>query len=244
MFVQSTVDDMGCVWRPTPNDDVGLDGEIELGKDGTATGHLVKVQVKSGKSYITNAKAANFDFLASGDDLEYWKGTNVPVILVVYDPDRGEGYWKPIQNYVNDHPEVNVKPHRIVFSRKRDRFVTATFLQLCSLVMPDETVLTNFLKNKITEPLYSNLLPVIEYPSTLYHFQLSDSRMAEITCEYDNLPQDSIAHGNGYIGFRDPRLPGSPFSGAVISTSVEAEHSTQYLRNPYTRASYLRKSWR
>jgi hypothetical protein len=235
IFVQATVDEMGCVWRPTPNDDVGLDGEIELGKDGVATGQLVKVQVKSGKSYIANPKGANFDFLATTDDLEYWRNANLPVILVVYDPERGEGYWKPIQRYVQDHPEVNSKPHRITFSRRRDLFVTATFLQLCSLAIPDEVELTNFLKNRITEPIYSNLLPVIEYPPTLFHFQLSESRMSEIVSTLDDMPQDSVAHGNGYIGFRDPRSPGSPFAGAVISTSVETENSSQYLRNPHTR---------
>jgi hypothetical protein len=36
-YVQRIADEMDCVWRPTPNDDVGLDGEIELGKDGAAT---------------------------------------------------------------------------------------------------------------------------------------------------------------------------------------------------------------
>jgi hypothetical protein len=98
MFVQRTVDDMDCVWRPTPNDDVGIDGEIELGKDGTATGHLIKVQVKSGKSYIRNPKGQSFDFYADADDLEYWKNANLPIILVVFDPEAGEGYWKSFRN--------------------------------------------------------------------------------------------------------------------------------------------------
>lgn len=235
MFVQRTVDDMDCVWRPTPNDDVGIDGEIELGKGGTATGHLIKVQVKSGKSYIANPKGQHFDFLADHDDLEYWKNANLPVILVVFDPEAQEGYWKPIQKYLADHPELSAKPHRIVFSRRRDRFVTASFLQLCSLVIADEAQLTSFLKDRITEPLYSNLLPVIEYPPTLYHYQLSEARMSEITCEMEDLPQDSVAHGNGHIGFRDPRSPGSAFAGAVISSTVETEDSKDYLRNPHTR---------
>ena len=235
MFVQRTVDDMECVWRPTPNDDVGLDGEIELGKDGTATGHLIKVQVKSGKSYIANPKGQSFDFLAEDDDLEYWKNANLPVILVVFDPEAQEGYWKSIQRYVTDHPEVNAKPHRVVFSRRRDRFVTASFLQLCGLVIPDEAQLTSFLKDRITEPLYSNLLPVVEYPPTLYHFQLSELRMSEMTGQLEDMPEDCVPHGNGYIGFRDPRSPGSRFAGAVISSTVEAEHSRYYLRNPHTR---------
>jgi hypothetical protein len=236
MFVQRTVDDMDCVWRPTPNDDVGIDGEIELGQLGAATGRLIKVQVKTGTSYIANPKGQRFDFLAKPDDLEYWKNANIPVILVVFDPEAEEGYWKPVQKYVAENPEVTAKPHRIVFSRIRDRFVTASFLQLAGLVFPDDEVqLTDFLKGRITEFLYSNLLPVIEYPSTLYRFQLSDARMSEIISEMEDLPQDSVALGNGYIGFRDPRSLGSPFAGAVMSTTVETENSNAYLRNPHTR---------
>jgi hypothetical protein len=51
----------------------------------------------------------------------------------------------------------------------------------------------------------------------------------------EDLPQDSVAHGNGHIGFRHPRSPGSAFAGAVISSTVETEDSKDYLRNPHTR---------
>ena len=46
------VTDMGYIWRPTPNSDVGLDGEIELVEDRAATAKIMKVQVKSGASYF------------------------------------------------------------------------------------------------------------------------------------------------------------------------------------------------
>lgn len=88
---------MDWVWRPTPNDDVGIDGEIELGNDGAATAKIIKVQVKSGASYIRNSTGTRFDFYASSADLSYWNGANLPVIVVVYDPAKGEGYWKPVQ---------------------------------------------------------------------------------------------------------------------------------------------------
>src|SRR5216683_1775144 len=178
-YVQRIVDEMDCVWRPTPNDDVGLDGEIELGKGGAASAKLVKVQVKSGSSYIRNPTGTSFDFYASSQDLRYWNDANVPVILVVYDPAKGEGCWKPIQQYLKENPGPLTKGRLIPFSRRKDRFVAATFMQLCNLVFPDEAELTNFLKKKITEPLYSNLLPVLAYPETLFHFQLSESRIAE-----------------------------------------------------------------
>jgi hypothetical protein len=235
MFVQGIVDEMGCVWRPTPNDDVGLDGEIELGKEGAATGQLLKVQVKSGKSYFHNPTGSSFEFLANPDDLKYWSEANLPVILVVYDPDRHEGYWKPIRQYLSQNPGPITKTLRISFSRRRDRFVVASFMQLCNLIFTDETELTNFLKNKITEPLYSNLLPVVEYPETLYHFQLSESRLAELSFDESAFPRGFVPHGNGYIGFRDPRQPGSKISNAIISNTVEAERSSQYLNNPNTR---------
>jgi len=238
-YVQKIVDEMDCVWRPTPNDDVGLDGEIELGKDGAATAKLVKVQVKSGPSYIRNSSGTSFDFYASSADLGYWNGANLPVILVVYDPTKGEGYWKPVQQYLKENPGPLTKGRLIPFSRRKDRFVTATFMQLCNLVLLDEAELTIFLKNKITEPVYSNLLPVLTYPETLFHFQLSESRIAETFEEEIKFPQDFLPHGHGYIGFRDPRLPGSQIAGAVIPSTVELEQSSQYLQNPTTRSKIV-----
>jgi hypothetical protein len=238
-FVQGVVDEMGCVWRPTPNDDVGLDGEIELGKDGAATGLLLKVQVKSGPSYFLNSTGSNFEFLASPDDLHYWSESNIPVILVIYDPERKEGYWKSIKEYLAANPGSIAKARRIPFSRKRDRFVVATFLQLCNLVFTDEAELTNFLKNKITEPIYSNLLFVVDYPETLYRFQLSESRLAEMDLNDPVIPRDFVPHGNDYIGFRDPRQPGSKIASAIISNTIEQERSSQYLENPQTRSKIV-----
>lgn len=238
-YIQRIVDEMDCVWRSTPNDDVGLDGEIELGKDGAATAKLLKVQVKSGSSYMRNSTGTSFDFHASAADLAYWNGANLPVILVVYDPAKGEGYWRAIQQYLRKNPGPPTKGRLIPFSRRKDRFVAATFMQLCNLVFPDEAELTSFLKNKITEPLYSNLLPVLTYPETLFHFQLSESRVAEIIEEAIRFPPDFVPHGHGYIGFRDPRLSGSKISGAVIASTVELEQSSQYLQNPTTRSKIV-----
>ena len=44
------VTDMRYIWRPTPNSDVGIDGEIELVEDRAATAKIIKAQVKSGPS--------------------------------------------------------------------------------------------------------------------------------------------------------------------------------------------------
>lgn len=238
-FVQRIVDEMDSVWRPTPNDDVGFDGEIELGKEGLATGRLIKVQVKSGKSYIHNPHGQSFEFIAKEEDIEYWSSANVPVILIVYDPELNEGYWKSIQQTVANAPPAKGSSYRIPFHRKRDRFVTGSFLQVCNLVFPDEAELTRFLKDKITEPIYSNLLSVLEYPEMLFQFQISETRLSERDSDDMSFPDDYVSHGNGYIGFRDPRLPGSGLRGALLADSVEAEKTLEYLQNPQARSKIV-----
>jgi hypothetical protein len=140
---------------------------------------------------------------------------------------------------MTENPGPLTRGRRIPFSRRKDRFVVSSFIQLCSLVFSNEAELTTFLKNKIVEPLYSNLLPVLSYPDTLFHFQLSESRLAETFSQEHKFPHDFVPHGHGYIGFRDPRLPGSQIAGAVISNTVELEQSSQYLQNPATRSKIV-----
>ena len=238
-YVQKVVDEMDCVWRPTPNDDVGIDGEIELGKEGVATGRILKVQVKSGTSYVRNPTGTGFDFYATPDDLQYWNGANLPVVLIVHDPARNEAYWKPIQAWLEENPGSLSKGRLIHFSRRKDRFVVSTFMQLCNLALPDEAELTNFLKNRITEPLYSNLLPVLSYPETLFQFQISESRIVETPYDEEQFPRTFVPHGHGYIGFRDPRQPGSKVAAVVIGSTVETERSSQYLQNPAARSKIV-----
>ena len=51
IFIQQIAHDLRAIWRPTPNDDYGLDGELEFTRDGVVTGFIVKVQVKSGPTF-------------------------------------------------------------------------------------------------------------------------------------------------------------------------------------------------
>lgn len=145
IFVHSVVNQMRCVWRPTAKHDTGFDGEIELGQDGDATGFIIKVQVKSGSSYLVNKKGTGFDVLIEPADLGYWQATNVPVILAVFDPERQEGYWKEVKPYLQKNLPSSSAPYRIHFSRLADRFVRQSFIGLTSVVIKDEAVLTNFL---------------------------------------------------------------------------------------------------
>src|SRR5438105_4900402 len=91
---------MGHIWRETPNSDVGIDGEIELVLGGQATGRIIKVQSRAGKSYIRNEKPECFDFYADANELEYWQNASNPVILVIYSPTAKMAYWVDVKGYI------------------------------------------------------------------------------------------------------------------------------------------------
>ena len=165
--VATIVNRMGWTWRPTPNDDYGIDGEIEINREGTPTGKIIKVQCKSGKSYRKNESAVKFDFYANSDDVEYWMNCNVPVILVVHDPRKNKTYWVNVQNYLAKHSSCMEKPHKITFYKKRDAFSVNSVFDLCRDLL-DETKIVEVMKNRIVEKIFSNLLPVSQMPLTIY----------------------------------------------------------------------------
>lgn len=100
------VTDMGYIWRPTPNSDVGIDGEIELVEDRAATAKIIKAQVKSGPSYFRKEDQSSFELHTSIDDVKYWLAANNPVVIAVYHPERDSLYAIHVQAYAQAHAEI------------------------------------------------------------------------------------------------------------------------------------------
>ena len=88
--VHSVCAEMEAVWRPTPCADLGIDGQIEFLELSAAisTGCIIAVQVKSGKSYFRSEDNLYVRYYPSRKHRRYWKRLNLPVILVLHDPDR------------------------------------------------------------------------------------------------------------------------------------------------------------
>lgn len=201
IYVDRITNAMGAIWRRTPNDDYGFDGEIELVKNGEVSGHIIKVQVKSGVSYFGGRTSTSFDFVATEADMRYWVSSNVPVILLVYDPSKDLGYWKPVKHYLAAFPECH-DTRRIKFSLRSDKFTRDSLLDVCEVAIPDEAERTEFLIDQIRETLHVNLLSVVSVPSLLYACDLSARRLAE---QEDASHLGSVFEFNRYLAFRDPR---------------------------------------
>lgn len=230
IFIQQMAHELRAIWRPTPNDDYGLDGELEFTRDGVVTGFIVKVQIKSGASYLRNRTASGFDYYASASDLAYWSKVGFPVILVIYDPDLQAGYWLDVKRYLNQHDSAATS--KIRFSLRNNRLSADSLLDLSEVAIADEVERTEFLVDQIKETLHTNMLPVVGLPPSVYEAEFSLKRLVGAAEDGSALAKES---GGKYVGFRDPRDLMHPLRSYVDPDSVKQHRYPDYLKRAATR---------
>jgi hypothetical protein len=161
------VHEMRCIFREITKDDFGIDGEIEIVEekpDGTGyqtTGGIIKVQAKSGMSYVKQDTSESFFSPVKKDDLETWYKANYPTAYIVYHPKDDKLYWKEIKSYVKDTPGIWQPPFRIAFNKTNDEFTPTCFQSVRSLAPKSQSTRISFVEN---ERLFSNLLQVKRIP--------------------------------------------------------------------------------
>ncbi len=108
----------GQIFRPTPNSDWGIDGEIEF-KDyeGKASGKRVYLQLKSGDSYLYKSKKDGTEVFKIKNlrHAEYWQNQAYPVMLVIRTSD-GSIRWMNISSYLKEQSKGRKTPiKQIIF---------------------------------------------------------------------------------------------------------------------------------
>ena len=166
-LIEGIVLRMGYVWRPMSIFDVGIDGEIEIRdpETGEATNTIVKVQAKATSRRFQSETADSFEYTCNQRDLDYWLQGNVPVILVVCRPDTGEAYWVSIRDYFKNLAVL--KTRKIRFDKRGHCFDVSCASRLKQLALPKDSGIY-FAPAQKTEKLYSNLLEVASFASTIY----------------------------------------------------------------------------
>lgn len=91
----------GQIFRPTPNSDWGIDGEIEFkNNQGEASGRRIYLQLKSGDSYLETRKGGQEIFkIKKPRHVEYWTAQQYPVMLVIRTSD-GQIRWMNVTEYL------------------------------------------------------------------------------------------------------------------------------------------------
>lgn len=168
--ISTVVHEMKCIFREITKDDFGLDGEIEVvvpkrgGQGYETTGGIIKVQAKSGESYVKQDTDASFVTQVEKSDLEGWHSAPYPVLFIVYHPHDDKLYYKEIKSYVKNTPGVFKQPLRITFDKAADEFNAGKYEKIiqASTVSPPRISLDQ------REKLFSNLLLVKRGPKTIF----------------------------------------------------------------------------
>lgn len=169
--IQIAVHEMKCLWRELNKDDIGIDGEIEVlapkpdGKGAVPTNKIIKVQAKSGKSYIKYDTPESFQVPIDRDDLEYWNNSNYPIIFIVYHPEDDMLYWKDIKGYVKSTPDIFLQPIKFSFEKQKDIFPPNENERIFEIA----DVSTPKVRTDQQEKLYSNLFLVQRVPGTIWN---------------------------------------------------------------------------
>ncbi len=167
--ISSIVHEMHCIFRELAKDDFGIDGEIEVvvpkpdGNGFETTGGIIKVQAKSGKSYIKQDSQTGFKTPVERNDLEFWYNATYPVIFIVYHPEDNELYWQEVKSYVRHNPTAFQPPLSITFNKETDKFTATCYEAICRIA----SISPPRISTQHRERLYSNLLLVKRAPKLI-----------------------------------------------------------------------------
>ena len=114
----SIAGEAGQIFRPTPNSDWGIDGEIEFkDQSGNASGKRLYLQLKSGDSYLKHRQRDDADVfqIKNKRHADYWVAQEYPVMLVIRTSD-GTIRWMNVSEYLkNLHGTAPWPPTQIIF---------------------------------------------------------------------------------------------------------------------------------
>lgn len=114
---------LDLIWRNILEEDVGVDGTIEIALGEFPTGKIVGAQIKSGASYIRAETETGFSFYPDKDDMEYWRALSIPLFLLIHHPTDDCVYWVDVTRLIETRSADPDAPTAIAFAKaqKLDR---------------------------------------------------------------------------------------------------------------------------
>lgn len=124
-FVRGLVERQNSTFQEIDlHNDLGNDAYVEFVVEESATGCCVALQIKSGTSYRNSSD--RYFFQSDRDHFEYWASHTLPVLAVIFDPERGKAVWIDITDHLRMNPSVVTEgPYTIYADRE---FSESTFV--------------------------------------------------------------------------------------------------------------------
>lgn len=111
--------------------EAGIDGIAEVMDKGKPLARMIAVQVKSTDSgQYASETSTGFNYLLRSEDLAYWRGTNLPIIIVLYRKSDDTYYWKHIDGGLTD------VERRLRFDKTTDTLDRQAVDRLADLTVP------------------------------------------------------------------------------------------------------------
>lgn len=182
--------------------EAGIDGLAEVMVDGVPLAQMIGVQVKAtdiGK--YANEDEDGFTYLLRTVDLEYWRISNIPIILVLYRRSDESFYWKEIPR------DFSVEQRKLRFNKANDVLNIDAADAIAQLTVPKTGHGYYVPPLGGGEEALVNMLP-IELPDEIYvaSTPYSASQAMAILFDQDEEPRfDWSIKGRTFWSFHDPR---------------------------------------
>jgi hypothetical protein len=182
--------------------EAGIDGIAEVMADGVPLAKMIAVQVKAtdtGK--YANENQDGFTYLLRTADLEYWRTSNLPVILVLYRRSDESFFWKEIPL------DFEVDQRKLQFDKNVDVLNRSAADAIAQLTVPKAGHGYYVPPLGGGEEALVNMLP-IELPTEIYvaSTPYSSSQAMAILFDGDEAPRfDWVIKGRTFWSFHNPK---------------------------------------
>ena len=111
--------------------EAGVDGIAEVMDKGKPLARMIAVQVKARESArYSSEDETSFSYLLRPDDLTYWRGSNLPIILVLYRKSDQTYFWKEVG------VDSKGEERRLLFDKQTDVLDVSAVNRLAALTVP------------------------------------------------------------------------------------------------------------
>ncbi len=182
--------------------EAGIDGIAEVMVEGIPLAKMIAVQVKATETAkYASENDQSFSYLLRTEDLEYWRTSNLPVILVLYRQSDESFYWKEIPH------DFAVDQRKLQFDKSSDILNCNSADAIAQLTVPKaghgyyvpplgggEEALVNMLPITLPDEIYVSSTPY------------SSKQAMAILFDSDEVPRfDWVIKGRTFWSFHDPR---------------------------------------
>lgn len=182
--------------------EAGIDGIAEVMDKGRPLARMIAVQVKataSGRYALEDDDG--FHYLLRSEDLAYWRGSNLPIVLVLFRESDGMIYWQEVRGGVGSDER------RLQFDKKKDVLDINAVDRLAALTVPKSGF------GYYVPPLGSgeeglvNILPVTLPQEVFVSTTPYSAKQANAALLDDEEPArfDWVIKGGSFWSFHDPR---------------------------------------